>query len=137
MSTVEELREERQRLEARQAEITGIDQAVADARRNEESAARAERRDKQATRQLVVDKQSQFGADLIETFEALKSFVARRNKLVRSRQEVVAAERAARAAGIDFGHSYLRFETAFFTSSAFRTLDNELRLMFGSGKILG
>jgi hypothetical protein len=78
-----------------------------------------------------------FGADLIETFEDLKSFVTKRGKLVQSRRDAIAEERAARAAGITLEHSYLDFENGFFSSPEWRRLHDEVRLIFGSGKILG
>lgn len=137
MSTVEELREERQRLEALQDRIRTIDSAVEVARRAEESAARAERRERQALRQAVIDRQSEFGADLTDAFQQLRAFSAARDKLVQSRRDAITAERSARAAGISLDHSYLDFENGFLSSPEWRRLHDEVRLIFGSGKILG
>jgi DNA repair exonuclease SbcCD ATPase subunit len=137
VSTLEEIREERQRLEARRAEIKGIDQAVEDARRAEGSAARAERRERAAARQLVDNKQSQHDAILGAAFEQLKSFVHDRQELDRARAEVAAAERAARAVGVELPRSYRAREIEFFDSATWRAFHDQLRQILGSGKVMG
>jgi hypothetical protein len=137
VSALEEIREERQRLEALQNQIRTIDTAVEDARRNEESAARAERRERQETRQLVANKQSQHDAVLGAAFEQLKAFAHDRGELDRARAEVAEAERRARAAGVEIPRSYRAREIEFFDSPSWRSFHDQLRPILGSGKILG
>jgi predicted phage gp36 major capsid-like protein len=140
MSTLAEVDAEIERLEAVDAD-TGLGPNglanLAQARKTRESLERQERRQRQEIKKAVTDEQSQFGADLTEGFELLKAFMSKRDAIMQSRQRVRQAEQTARAEGITLEHSYIEFETGFFTSPAYRALDNDLRLMFGSGKVLG
>ena len=113
-----------------------IDQAVEEARRNEESAARAERRERQEIRRLVDSKLSQHDAVLQAAYQALKDFVHARGELDRARAEAAAAERVARTAGV-LDRTHRSVEIAFFDSPGWRAFDFELRPLLGGGKILG